>query len=151
MKTHEFGTRSEEKLSTCHEDLQKILRLAIRRSIIDFGISEGHRSIERQQQLFHEGKSKIDGINKKGKHNFEPSHAVDIYAYHPDVEIRRKIAYNTESLSYISGVIHSCAIELFEKGEVEHLIRWGGNWDHDGVILIDQNFDDLPHFEIYKP
>tara|TARA_R110000868_G_scaffold1211_1_gene9239 strand:+ start:1515 stop:1967 length:453 start_codon:yes stop_codon:yes gene_type:complete len=145
-----FGNSSTTKLLTCHIDLQKILQLAISRSRIDFGIAEGHRSLERQKQLFDEGKSQIDGIERKGKHNVEPSQAADIYVYHPDLETRRKLVYDKPSLCYIAGIIISCAEELLEKGEISHNVRWGGNWDKDGVILQDQNFDDLPHFELIE-
>jgi peptidoglycan L-alanyl-D-glutamate endopeptidase CwlK len=143
-----FGNRSKEKLATAHEDLQKIMNLAISRTKVDFGISEGHRSLERQKQLFDEGKSKIDGITKKGKHNYSPSLAVDIFAYHPDLETRRKLAYDRMTLAYIGGIIESCAAELLEKGETSHTIRWGANWDSDGIIDYDQSFDDYPHFEL---
>lgn len=139
------------KVKTCHTDLQKILILAISRSNIDFGVTEGHRSIERQKQLYDEGKSKIDGINKKGKHNYNPSLAADIYTYHPDLNTRRKLAYDKSHLSYVAGLIDSCALELYEKGEIEHIVRWGANWDSDGIIDYDQSFDDFPHFELVKP
>lgn len=156
-----FGDRSNKKLSTCHDDLQKVLILAIGRSDIDFGISEAERTFDRQLQYFEEGKSKLDPRVEKsikramhvtgGKSGRVVSWAVDIYAYHPDYETRKKIAYDIGTLCYIAGVIQSCARELFSMGEITHLIRWGGNWDKDGVILHDQSFDDLPHFEIYIP
>lgn len=145
-----FGKTSKTRLATCHNDLQKVLQLAISRSRIDFGISEGHRSLKRQKQLFDEGRSKIDGIKKKGKHNYHPSLAADIYIYHPDPEVRSKLLYDKPSLCYIAGVIISCAGELLEKDEISHSIRWGGNWDRDGIILQDQSFDDLPHFELVE-
>ena len=126
---YNFGTKSNENLNTCHPDLQKIMRLSILRSKVDFGITEGYRSLERQNQLFNEGKSKIDGYNRKGKHNYSPSLAVDIYGYHPDLATRRKLAYDRVSLAYIAGVIDACAKELLIKGEVSHTIRWGANWD----------------------
>lgn len=143
-----FGKNSTDKLSTCHPDLQKIYNLAISRTNIDFGISEGHRDLDRQYQLYLEGKSKIDGVNKKGKHNYEPSLAVDIYIYHPDYNTRKKIIYDKVHLAYIAGIVRSCAEELYEKGEVTHKIRWGANWDSDGVIDLDQSFDDYPHTEL---
>lgn len=146
-----FGKNSANKLSTCHSDLQKIMSLAISRSKVDFGISEGHRSKSRQHQLFVEGKSKIDGYSKMGKHNYKPSLAVDIYGYHPDLTTRRKLAYDRVTLSYIAGLIDACAKELYQKGEINHLIRWGANWDSDGIIDYDQSFDDFPHFELIKP
>lgn len=148
---YKFGEKSEEKLLTCHDDLIKIMRLAIKRSRVDFGISEGHRSIERQNELFKKGKSKVDGINEKGKHNYNPSLAVDIYAYHPIYEIRKQLAYDRVTLSYIAGVIESCAFELFEEDLIDHLVRHGANWDMDGIIALDQSFDDFPHFELHKP
>ena len=143
-----FGDRSLKNLHTCHTDLQKIFYLAIKISRVDFGISEGHRSLERQRELYQQGKSKINGTTKKGKHNIHPSMAADIYAYHPDINVRRKIIYDIPTLSYLAGTITAIAKELKEKGEITHDIRWGGNWNKDGVILHDQSFDDLPHYEL---
>lgn len=134
---YKFGTTSKERLSTCHEDLQKVLESAIALSPIDFGIAEGHRTIERQKQLFDEGKSKIDGITKKGKHNYSPSLAVDVYAF-----VNGKASWDAKELCLIAGVILSVAANYGIK------LRWGGNWDNDGQIISDQNFIDLPHFEL---
>ncbi len=145
---HKFGKNSLGKLETCHVDIIDILKNAIDRSMVDFGVSEGHRSIERQKQLFDEGKSKIDGITKKGKHNYNPSRAVDIYIYHPDLSTRRKLAYDKVHLAYVAGVITAVADELYEEGIIQSKVRWGGNWDSDGVIGLDQSFDDYPHFEL---
>jgi len=145
-----FGKRSIEMLDTCHHDLIKIHTLAISRTRVDYGISEGHRSIERQKALYDKGYSQIDGINKKGKHNYKPSLATDIYIYHTDLATRRKLAYDKGSLCYVAGIIIACADELLEIGGISHKIRWGGNWDKDGIILHDQSFDDLPHFELVK-
>lgn len=141
-----FGKKSKEKLSTCHKDLQLIMNEAIKISNVDFGISEGYRSLEKQLQYFKEGKSKIDGITKKGKHNYKPSLAVDIFPY-----LENEANWDNEHLSYLSGVIHAVSEILFAQGETTHKIRWGGNWDMDGVILLDQSFDDRPHFELVKP
>ncbi len=143
-----FGKRSREKLATCHMDMQLIMELAISRSKVDFGISEGRRSLSRQKELFDLGKSKIDGISKKSKHNYGPSLAADIYVYHPDLETRRKLAYDKIHLSYIAGVIDACAEQLYKKGLIRHKIRWGANWSMDGVIDYDQSFDDYPHLEL---
>lgn len=146
-----FGKNSKERLETCHPDIQKVLNLAISRSKVDFGISEGHRSIERQQELYAIGrtvnrhKSKVtnvDGVKKKGKHNYLPSLAVDIYIWHNNPSTRRQIDYDESHLSYVAGIIDSCAAEL----KIE--LTWGGNWDNDGIIKFDQNLNDMPHFQI---
>ncbi len=141
-----FGKTSKERLSTCHVDIQLIMNETIKITNVDFGIAEGHRSIEKQQQYFQEGKSKIDGTNKKGKHNYTPSLAVDIYPY-----FNNSAKWDNEHLSYLSGIIHAVSEMLLTDGKISHKIRWGGNWDMDGVILLDQSFDDRPHFELVRP
>jgi len=117
--------------------------MAISVTDIDFGIAEGQRSIEMQQKYFYEGKSKIDGITRKSKHNYNPSLAVDIYAYFDD-----KAQWDKETMSYLAGIIRACAEVLKRDGLIAHSIRWGGNWDLDGIVLLDQSFDDRPHFEL---
>ncbi len=148
MSDFEFGESSQRELETMHPDLQKIFELALTLSKVDFGISEGYRSIERQHRLFLQGKSKIDGISRKGKHNYTPSLAGDIYAYHPVSSFRRQIIYDPVHLSYIAGVMDAAAAVLLTQEEITHKLRWGGNWDSDGVIIYDQSFDDMPHFEL---
>lgn len=137
-----FSERSKSKLATCHYELITIMEAAIETSEIDFGISEGHRTVERQKELFDDGKSKIDGITKKGKHNYEPALACDIYAY------IGKVSWDDKHLIYLGGHIKGVAALLKLQGKITHDLRWGGNWDRDGVIISDQTFIDLPHFEL---
>jgi len=140
---HEFSHTSKERLATCHEDLQLIMITAIAISDVDFGIAEGHRSIEKQQQYYAEGKSQIDGVSKKGKHNYEPSLAADIYPWSEG-----RADWDEETLSYLSGIIHAVSEMLFMDKKITHKVRWGGNWDMDGTIMTDQTFADRPHFEL---
>lgn len=147
---YKFGSNSSKQLQTCHPDLQLIFEMAIKMTKIDFSIIEGHRSVERQVQLYEESKTKKDGIIRKSKHNYLPSKAVDIAIYHGHKYWRDKIIYDTKHLSYVAGIIMSCADILHANGDIEHLIRWGGNWDNDGVLMLDQSFQDLPHFELIK-
>lgn len=143
---YKFGNTSKSRLQTCHKDIQLIMNEAIKITNVDFGIAEGYRSIEKQQQYFKEGKSKIDGVSKKGKHNYSPSLAVDIYPY-----FENGAKWDNEHLSYLSGIIHAVSEILFADGKISHKVRWGGNWGMDGIILIDQSFDDRPHFELVLP
>lgn len=153
----EFSDASLKKLETCHQDIQSILGLAISRSKVDFGISEGHRPVSKQQAYYAIGRTvqlhrspitNVDGVTKLGKHNYKPSKAVDIYVWHPRKRTRDQISYDGLHLSYVAGLIDSCSVELFEKGVITNKIRWGGNWDSDGIIKFDQTLDDMPHFEI---
>lgn len=150
-KTFEFGKTSRERLSTCHPDIQLIMTESLKVSLIDFGMAEGHRPVARQQKLYAQGRTEagpiityIDGINKKGKHNLQPSMAGDIYAW------IGKASWDERYLCYLAGVIQAITERLYKEGKINHKIRWGGNWDGDGIIITDQSFVDLPHHELIK-
>jgi len=158
---HVFGDRSERNLITCHPDLQEIMRQALRISPIDFSIIFGHRPMEEQFDLYKQGRSykngkwvitdktkvvtNIDGYRIQGKHNLDPSEAVDIMIYTPSHD---DLAWDPEHLSHVAGVVIAVADRLLQEGRIAHRIRWGGNWDGDGIILRDQRLMDRPHFEI---
>jgi len=140
---YKFGTKSKRLISTCHSDLQTIMNYALSISDVDFGIAEGHRSIEKQKQYYREGKTTLDGVTNKSKHNYLPSMAVDIFPY-----FNNAANWDNEHMSYLAGLIHAVSEILYAQRRISYKIRWGGNWDMDGVILLDQSFDDRPHFEL---
>ena len=140
-----FSKKSLERLSTCHSDLQLIASETIKITRIDFGISEGHRSLERQTELYNKGLSRIDGISKKGKHNHYPSMAFDFFACVPN---RKDLAFDPEHLTWIGACLDTVAKVLYSNKEISHRLRWGGNWDGDGIILQDQKLWDRPHVEL---
>lgn len=115
---YKFGKKSLEKLSTCEPVLQEVLKEAIKRSPIDFSITEGQRSTKRQHELFKAGKSKINGVTKLSKHNYEPSRAID---FMPIVNGKGTFT-NMNAIDIISGVIMSTAISMSVN------IRWGGTF-----------------------
>lgn len=131
-----FGKRSVKELETCDGRLQHILLEAIECAQMDFTILQGHRSVEEQEKLFHEGKTKIDGVSRLSKHNFSPSLAVDLAPY--------PINWNDrDRFLYLGGFILGVA------GQLDIKLRWGGDWNSNG-ILTDQSFFDLPHFELVQ-
>jgi len=140
---YKFGKRSKRTLNTCHNDIQKICNEAIKH--YNFSIIEGTRTLERQQKLFAEGRSKLDGINKKSKHQSSPSMAIDTAPY----PIRWSGKKHKERWYYLMGIIQSIANRLYNQGEITHKIRKGIDWDKDNDFN-DQTFDDLPHWELYK-
>lgn len=130
-------------LKTCDFRLQ---RLVIRTAeIYEIRVLCGRRSNEEQERLFAEGRSKLRA--GQSKHNeqehFEDGpdgklvHAVDMVPYPIDWKDAKRFVF-------MAGIMMAFA----EDEEVP--IRWGGNWDRDMVILDDQNFDDLPHFELWE-
>lgn len=142
---YNLGPRSLMNLKNVHPDLQLIVEESIKVSQVDFTITEGYRSVERQHELFLLKKSTIDGILKKGKHNYSPSLAVDFIAYVPG---KNKLAYDKVHLMYLVGVFTSVAETLYQSGIIKHRLRSGANWDGDGELLYDQNFWDMPHIEL---
>lgn len=142
---NKFGRRSLTNLETCHPDLQLIAQETIKICPVDFGISEGHRTPERQKELFDQGKSCKDGYNKKSKHNLFPSMAFDFFASVPG---NTKLAFDNEHLTFVAGMLFATAMQLYNQGKIKHKPRWGGNWDGDGTIIYDHTLKDRPHFEI---
>ena len=144
MSDFSFSPKSLDRLSTCHVDLQVIFNIALKRSEIDFGINEGHRTLERQGELYAQGRdgnpgkivTHIDGKTKKGKHNLKPSEAADIIAY-----VNGKYTYAEKYYYYIAGVVDAVVNELLENQLITHEITWGGTW---------KNFKDIPHFQLKK-
>ena len=125
-----FSKKSLSKLETCDKRIQDLFLRVVKK--FDCTIIEGHRSKDRQNKLFNEGKSKLK--YPKGKHNAIPSKAVDVAPYPIDWNDR-------ERFTYFAGYVLGIAYEMGLK------IRWGGDWDMDTQVK-DNNFDDLPHFEI---
>lgn len=55
--TYALSQRSKDRLTGVHPDLVKVIEEAIKESPLDFSISEGLRTKERQKVLFDAGKS----------------------------------------------------------------------------------------------
>ena len=125
-----FGKRSRERLNTCNKKLQKVFNEVIK--YVDCSVLEGHRSKNRQNKLFEENKTKVKYPN--GRHNSYPSNAVDVTPYPVDWK-------DLDRMNYFAGIVKGIA---HMKGIP---IRWGGDWN-DNTDLKDNNFDDLPHFEL---
>lgn len=131
-----FSNKSLEQLRTAHTTLQNLFQEVILR--IDCSILKGHRGEEEQNAAVERGASKTK--YPFSKHNSLPSFAVDVYPYpydwdHPDS------FNNIKKFYFFAGVVKGIAWELGIK------IRWGGDWDSDND-LTDQNFNDLPHWEL---
>lgn len=127
-----FGKRSKERLSTCEKDLQMVFNEVIK--YVDCSVLEGHRSKDRQNALYEDGKTKVRYPN--GRHNASPSCAVDVTPYPVDWADRER---QTLFAGFVLGVANQMGIEL----------RWGGDWDQDFEVK-DNRFDDFPHFELKK-
>lgn len=155
---HTFGSRSNAEIDTTHPDLQLIHRTAIKNIRVDYGVHEGGRTFEKQLEYFLTCKSRLDprlpGKLKKAKHIIKEGVRLKAEASDQHISEKHKtqsLTWDVEHLIYVAAYLIATADMLFDIGKIKHRLRWGGNWDKDGTILIDQEFDDLPHIELYKP
>ncbi len=126
----EFSSASLLKLRTCHEDLQAVFNEVIK--YVDCTIVCGFRGQAEQDEAFANGKSQLKWPN--GKHNKLPSMAIDVVPSPIDWN-------NTRGMYMFAGFVLAIAATKGIK------LRWGGDWDRDWDIL-ENRFNDLPHFEI---
>jgi len=146
-----FSSTSLSKLQTCHPDIQTILHELIK--YYDFSVVYGIRTEEEQKKLFAEGRSHIDGVTKKSKHQGEMyngqlvSLAADIVPYAKGINPFDDNPKNRARYYFMMGMVRAISIRLKEEGKISHDIRFGLDWDSDD-IFTDQNFDDLPHMEL---
>jgi peptidoglycan L-alanyl-D-glutamate endopeptidase CwlK len=137
-----YSARSSQKLNTCHDDLVALM-LEVDRGY-ENTILEGQRTTERQQKLYAAGRTKIDGVLKKSKHQISPQNpksiAVDTAPWPVDwADLKRFYFY----IGYVNGI----ADQLYKTGVMKHKIRCGADWDGDRSFK-DQTFHDLPHIEL---
>ncbi len=137
---YSFGKSSCQVLSMADERLQRVAQRALSFNQMDFSVIESFRTLERQKRLFDSRKSKIDGVTKKGKHNFKPSLAIDILPFPNEVN-GVNVWEDRQRFCVLAGLMYAAA-------SIEGVsIRWGGDWSGNGNNA-DSNFHDLPHFEI---
>jgi peptidoglycan L-alanyl-D-glutamate endopeptidase CwlK len=122
--TFALGQRSKDRLTGVHPDLVKVIEEAIKESPLDFSITEGLRTKERQKELFDAGKSQT----MRSRHL--TGHAVDIAVF-----VEGKISW--EAKHFIPVIDH---IKVIAK-EFDIPIVSGGDWI---------TFKDYPHIELHR-
>lgn len=130
MKHHKFSERSIERMGEVDTRLVKVAVRALELSPIDFGIPEhgGARTVEVQQQLFADDKSKCDGILKKSYH--QSGNALDFYAY-----VKKEASWNRRHMFQIAAAFLQAANELGYR------LEWGGLWT---------SWQDYPHVQLVE-
>lgn len=122
--TFSFGAKSSERLAKVHPDLQRVFNEAIKNSPLDFSITEGLRTKERQKELFSAGKSQtMNSRHLTGK-------AVDIA-----VLVDGKVTWDLKYYRIVTDHIKKVAKEL------DIPIVCGIDW---------VSFVDGPHIELHR-
>lgn len=122
MSNFKFSQRSENNLKGVNQDLVKIVRRALQLSPVDFGITEGLRTVERQRQLVAAGKSQT--MNSR----HISGHAVDVFAYPTSAG-----SWEWKYYEQIATAFKQAAKELNIP------VEWGGDW---------KTLKDGPHFQL---
>ena len=127
---YKWGPRSLRQMENIDPRLKRVLNEVIK--YVDCSVIEGHRSEERQNKLFEEGRTKLKFPH--GRHNYYPSRAVDVVPYPIDWDDRERFHLFA---GFVIGIAKSMEINL----------RWGGDWNMNFEV-DDNKFDDFPHFEL---
>lgn len=122
MSDFKLSRRSLERLQGVNPDLVKVVLLAIQLTEVDFGITEGVRTIEKQREYYAKGASKT--MNSRHL----TGHAVDLAAY-----IGAEVRWDWPLYHKLADAMKRAANSLNVP------IVWGGDW---------KSFKDGPHFEL---
>ena len=122
--TFSLSQRSKDRLKGIHPDLVKVIEEAIKNSPLDFSITEGLRTKERQKELFSAGKS----MTMNSRHI--TGHAVDI-AVIKDGTVTWDSKYYVPVLEHIKAIAKQFNIPIV----------FGGEW---------VTFKDYPHVELHR-
>ena len=141
-----LSARSLSKLEGVHPDLVRVVKRAIELTEVDFGVTEGLRTKERQKELVAKGASKT--MNSR----HITGHAVDVAAY-----LGREVRWDFGLYIKIAEAFRQAARELGVT------VVWGGCWeqlnttdDLDGAVAAyvarkkregGRALIDGPHFE----
>ncbi len=146
---NKFGTKSQNVLSTIDVRLGRAAQCVLK--IRDFAVLSGARYAEEQNELF------VEGVSKKrwpdSKHNRDADGIILQRGSGRRAGAIDIAPWNTEQRVQIPWEDHKAFIHLagaFEMACADEgiAVRWGGNWDMDEIIMDDQTFQDLGHFEI---
>lgn len=105
-----------------HPDLVAVVKLAIQLSEIDFCVTEGLRTVERQKELYKAGAT----TTMRSRHL--TGHAVDLAAM-----VWGKIRWDWPLYDKIAKAMKAAA------GQLNVDLEWGGDW---------RTFKDGPHFQL---
>ena len=130
-----LGKTSLARLKGVDECLVKVVKRAIEISEIDFTVMEGVRTLDRQCELYAQGRTapgKIVTWTMKSKHI--EGKAVDLVPYPLDWN-------DLDKFDKIKNAMFQAA------KEIDVNLRWGADWDGDGNYREKGEYDS-PHFEL---
>ncbi len=126
---YSFSARSESKLINVHHDLVKVVKLALKYSEVDFGITQGERTKNQQLDRIAEGVSQTTNSRHVPENNESKlSCAVDVAAW-----VGGSLTWSEWAYRKIAKAMFRAAIELGIQ------IECGGHW---------RSLEDWAHFQL---
>jgi peptidoglycan L-alanyl-D-glutamate endopeptidase CwlK len=119
---YQLSDQSSDRLMGVHTDLVKIVYRAIQTTEIDFGVSEGLRSLKTQKEYL------AKGVTTTLNSRHLSGHAVDVFAY-----VGGTARWEMPLYEKIHDAFKSASEELGIP------VEWGGGW---------KSFPDGPHFQL---
>jgi len=151
-----LSLNSTVQKNSCCEKLQAVITVVT--SFINTTVIEGFRDKAKQDTAILKGASKTPWPNSK--HNQKPSLAVDMLPYFTEgvhlrwqnkADLLKKLkSQDPETLELLNTILNLYHFAGIVKGvgmAQGTEIRWGGDWDGD-LDFRDQDFDDVPHYEV---
>lgn len=129
MSKFKFSKRSLAAFTGVHPDLVQVAIRALQLTTVDFIVTEGRRTVERQRELVARGASKT--MNSR----HITGHAIDVVAWDGV-----KVSYAPIFMLAIATAFKAAAAELKTS------IVWGGDWGRTESRLG----WDSPHFELER-
>ncbi|MFD1189765.1 M15 family metallopeptidase [Phenylobacterium conjunctum] len=120
--TFALGAKSLARLEGVHPDLVRVVKRAIEITPVDFTVTEGLRTVERQRALVAAGASQT----MKSRHI--TGHAVDLAAL-----VLGEVRWDWPLYAKLAGAMKAAAKELAIP------LEWGGDW---------KSLKDGPHFQL---
>jgi peptidoglycan L-alanyl-D-glutamate endopeptidase CwlK len=145
-ESHHYGTSSNGKLQTCHDELVLVMGEALKMTpaSVDITIVHGYRGKDLQNGLDPSVTSKRwpASYHNATDDAGEPlSDAVDFAPYITLPSGKKGIPWKDEALfCFVAGIVYAAAVELGVE------ITWGGDFDRDGSTE-DQTLADVGHIQ----
>jgi peptidoglycan L-alanyl-D-glutamate endopeptidase CwlK len=149
--TFKLSARSIDRLVGVNPNLIRVVQRAIELTKVDFAVTEGLRTPERQRELYAKGASQI----KEGGTHIE-GRAIDVVAY-----IGNRISWELNLYDDIADAMRLAAIEANvglrwgAAWNVPDIRKWNGSMESAMMHYIDTRrkqgqrpFIDGPHFEL---
>lgn len=122
MSDYRFSDRSARNLAGVHPDLVAVIARGLALSDVDFGVTEGLRSIERQRTL------RASGASQTLRSRHLTGHAVDVMAY-----VGSEGRWDWPLYERIAEAVKAASAEMGIP------VEWGGDWT---------SLRDGPHYQL---